>query len=76
MRLFAWVGEDEFGSGEVGLKQALTHLGLIPLVATSEDAMNQPFIVDQLQVQARFYKKTIRLVEFEDVSVKRELSST
>lgn len=30
---FAWVGEDELGSGEVGLKRGYVPAGLIPLVA-------------------------------------------
>ncbi len=43
--LFAWVGEDEFGSGEIGLKQGLVPAGCIPLVAVTEQKMSQPYIV-------------------------------
>lgn len=32
MVLYAWVGEDELGSGEVGLKQALVPAGFIALI--------------------------------------------
>jgi len=31
--IYAWVGEDEFGSGKVGLKQGVVPAGVIPLVA-------------------------------------------
>lgn len=64
LALFAYVGEDEFGSGEVGLKQAHTPSGLIPLVATREAKMDQTYIKEQLQAQANAYGKTIRLVRF------------
>jgi hypothetical protein len=32
LELFAWVGEDELGSGEVGLNRGWFRPGLIPLV--------------------------------------------
>ena len=33
MVLYAWVGEDELGSGEMGIKQAIVPAGNVPLVA-------------------------------------------
>jgi hypothetical protein len=71
MELYAWVGEDELGSGEVGLKQALVPAGLIPLVATTRDKMDRPEIVAQLQAQANRYGKPIRLVRFDEQNTVR-----
>lgn len=59
--LFAWVGEDEFGSGQVGLKQAF---GMIALVSKDREKIEQQYIVDSLQKQANAYGKTIRLCRF------------
>ena len=33
LTIYAWVGEDEYGSGRVGLKQGVVPAGIIPLVA-------------------------------------------
>jgi hypothetical protein len=33
IELFVWLGEDEEGSGEIGLKQALVPARLIPMVS-------------------------------------------
>jgi hypothetical protein len=62
--LFAWVGEDEFGSEEIGLKQAYTPVGLVPLVSVDKDEIGQQFITEQLQKQANKYGKTIKLCKF------------
>ena len=62
--LFAWMGEDEFGSGEVGIKQGFTPCGLIPLVLVSQEKIGQPKIAEQMQVQSKAYGKTIRLIRF------------
>lgn len=67
VRLFAFIGEDEFGSGEIGLKQGQVPAGMIPLVSVSRDKVGQDYIVEQMQRQADIYGKTIRLVEFEPV---------
>lgn len=64
IELFAWVGEDELGSGEIGLKQAFTPVGLIPLVSVDKDKMGQDYIAEQLQMQARQYGKNIKLCRF------------
>ena len=63
--LWAWIGEDEFGSGVVGLKQARTAAGYVALVATERDKIDRPIIRAQLQHQARTFGKTIRLARFE-----------
>jgi hypothetical protein len=62
--LYAWVGEDEFGSGEVGLKQAMCPAGCVPMVAVRPSKMDQTYIKDQLQQQANQYGKTIRFCKF------------
>ncbi len=64
IELFAWLGEDEFGSGEVGIKQARVPAGMVPLVASKDDKMSQDYIVNGLQQQANKYGKTIRLCKF------------
>lgn len=64
MVLYAWVGEDELGSGEVGLKQGIVPAGCIALVASKEGKIDQPFIIEQLRKQASTYGKTIRLCRF------------
>lgn len=60
--LFAWVGEDELGSGEVGIKQGLVPAGCVPLVSVDEGKMGA--LKEQLQSQADRYGKTIRLCRF------------
>jgi len=62
--IYAWVGEDELGSGKVGLKQALTPSGLIPLVSTDQEKISEKYIVEQMQKQFSTYNKTIRLCRF------------
>lgn len=64
MVLWAWVGADELGSGELGLKQARTPAGMIPLVACKEGKIDKPEIAGQLQSQATVFRKVIRLVRF------------
>lgn len=60
---YAWIGEDELGSGVVGLKQGFTAAGLIPLVSIDFDKIDRLDFHEQLQAQANAYGKTIRLVE-------------
>lgn len=64
MKLWAWVGEDELGSGEVGLKQGLCPAGFIPLVACVPGKMNQEYILTQMRAQSQVGGKVIRLVRF------------
>jgi hypothetical protein len=64
MELFAWIGDDEFGSGEVGLKQALTPAGCIPLVAIERDQIDRVYLRRQLQAQADQFGVRIRLARF------------
>lgn len=72
LELYAWVGEDEFGSGDIGLKQALCPAGMIPLVAVKQGKMEQDYIEKQMQRQAKTWGKRIRLVRFKFAGVVKE----
>ncbi len=64
--LYAWVGEDELGSGRIGLKQGLVPAGFIPLVTMDYDAQKimRGAIRLAMEQQAKMYGKKIRLVRF------------
>lgn len=62
--LYAWLGEDEFGSGVVGLKQAMVPAGCIPLVAVDNFKIDREYIQQAMQAQANAYGKTIRFCKF------------
>lgn len=64
VELFAWLGEDELGSGEIGIKQALVPAGMIPLVATRMSKMSRDDLRHAMQRMASQYGKTVRLVRF------------
>lgn len=64
MELYAWVGEDEYGSGVIGIKQGRVATGMIPIVATARSKVDQDYLREQFQKQANEYGKTIRLVRF------------
>lgn len=67
--LIAWIGEDEHGSGKIGIKQALCNAGMIPIVgvADHETKLTYSSIATQMQLQADAHKKVIRLVRYEAV---------
>jgi hypothetical protein len=63
--IYAWVGEDEKGSGRIGLKQGLVPAGYIPLVTMDYDRHKiQGPVRDAMELQSRAYGKKIRLVKF------------
>jgi hypothetical protein len=62
IELFAWLGEDELGSGEIGLKQGNVPAGLIPIVATDESKVRK--VQPQMESQANYYGKKISLCRF------------
>lgn len=62
IELFAWLGEDELGSGEIGIKRGLVPAGMIPLVAVSLEKMKK--LDEAMELQARKYGKKIRLCRF------------
>ena len=64
--LYARVGEDEFGSGRIGLKQGLVPAGYIPLVTMDYDRykIERAQVRDAMEMQSEAYGKKIRLVKF------------
>lgn len=70
VELFALLGEDEFGSGVIGIKQAVAPAGIIPMVATSRQKVEQFW--DQYEFQARRYGKRIRLCRYVFAEIVRE----
>lgn len=62
LELFAWLGEDELGSGQVGIKAGVVPAGCIPLVAIDREQMEK--LTEQMNRQARAYGKKIRLCRF------------
>lgn len=73
IELYAWVGEDELGSGEIGLKQGNVPAGNIPLVAIRRDKVEK--LYPQMEAQATRYGKKIRLVRFTYAEVVRETTA-
>ncbi len=67
VELFAWIGEDEHGSGRVGIKTGKVPAGYIPLAAMGYDRHKLEALRAQLQLQADTFGKTIRLARFEFV---------
>jgi hypothetical protein len=64
LAIYAWVGEDEFGSGRVGLKQGIVPAGTIPLVAMSYHLDRLAKLKPQMEAQAAASGKKIRLCKF------------
>jgi hypothetical protein len=73
VELYAWVGEDELGSGVVGIKQGLVPAGCIPLVAIQREKMDR--LKPQMEVQAYMYGKRIRLCRFQFIEVVSETNA-
>lgn len=63
-QLYAWMGEDELGSGQFGIKQGLVPAGMIPLVATQRKKVDQRYIEQALALQSQQSDKRIYLVHF------------
>jgi len=60
--VYCWMGEDERGSGEVGIKQGFVPAGYIPLVSIDSEKIRK--YKPQLQAQAARYGKKIYLVRY------------
>jgi len=65
MKMYAWVGEDEFGSGKVGIKQAVVPAGLIPIVVMDYHFDKIRKLYPPMEDQAKRFGKKIYLLEFE-----------
>jgi hypothetical protein len=62
--IYAWVGEDEHGSGKVGIKQGLVPAGYIPLACMDYHLDRLAKLLPAMEMQAKMYGKKIRLMKF------------
>lgn len=69
IELYAWLGLDEFGSGEIGLKRGLTPAGDIPMVAISREKLEKFW--PQAEALAAMHGKRIYMVRFKVAEVVR-----
>jgi len=75
LALYAWVGEDEYGSGRIGLKQGMTAAGCIALVAMDFDLHKIARLKPQMEIQAAQFGKKIRLAKFELTEIAAETAA-
>lgn len=68
--LYAWVGRDEYGSGEFGLKQGRVPAGMIPMVSVSQEKLDKYW--GQAEGQSKTYGQRIYLVKLVFAEVIRE----
>lgn len=73
--LYAWMGKDELGSGEIGIKGAVVPAGYIPIVAVNESKVNRDEIANQLNIMGKQYGTRISLCRFKFDEVIREVGS-
>lgn len=64
IELYAWIGEDEFGSGKIGLKQGIVPAGHIPIVVMDYDLHKIAKSWPQAEAQAKQSGKRIYLCRF------------
>jgi hypothetical protein len=72
LAIYAWVGEDELGSGRVGLKQGITPAGCIPLAAMDYHLDRLAKLKPQMEAQAAKSGMKIRLCRFEMTGILAE----
>jgi hypothetical protein len=72
VELYAWIGEDEFGSGRLGLKQGVVPAGLIPIVSVDRAKIDVEGHWPQAEAQAATFGKRIYLCRFQLAEVLRE----
>lgn len=72
MTIYAWVGEDENGSGRIGLKQGLCPAGYIPLACMSYDLHKLARMKPQMEEQAKKSGMKIRLCRFDLADIAAE----
>ena len=75
LAIYAWVGYDEMGSGQIGLKQAITPAGMIPLAAMDYHLDRMMKLKPQLEAQAEKHGKKIRLIRFVAVELEDETAA-
>jgi len=76
IKLYAWIGEDEWGNGEIGIKQARVPAGIIPIVSTKLNKVNQNYIIEAMNIQGKNFDKKIMLCEFHFERVVLEVGDT
>jgi len=65
LSMYAWIGEDENGSGEIGVKQALVPAGMIPIAGIDINKIGQQYIKEAMDNQGKaFGKKKFVYVNF------------
>jgi hypothetical protein len=64
LTLYAWVGADERGGGQIGLKQGMVPAGYIPLVAMDYDLEKLERLAPQMEAMSQQFGKKIRLCKF------------
>lgn len=64
LAIYAWVGEDEHGSGKVGIKMGLVPAGMIPLAAMDYHLDRLAKMMPAMEAQAATFGKKIRLCKF------------
>lgn len=62
IELYAWLGEDELGSTEIGIKQGSVPAGVIPLVSINREKVAR--LAPQMEGQAQEWGKRIKLCRF------------
>jgi hypothetical protein len=67
--MYAWVGEDELGSGRIGLKQAMVPAGMIPLAAMDYHLDRLDKLKPVMEAQAAASGKRIYLVRFQMTAI-------
>lgn len=72
LELYAWIGQDEFGSGVFGLKQGQVPAGLIPMVVIGKDKEKLDKYWFQAERQAKHHGQRIYLVKLAFVEVVQE----
>lgn len=71
--LFAWIGEDELGSGEIGIRAAVCPAGFVPMVAILRHKIDRAEVTEQLEMLAKTYNKPRYLVRFTGVEIVKEI---
>jgi hypothetical protein len=70
---YAWVSEDELGSGVVGIKRGLTPAGDIPLVSVDAWKLQHPDLIEGGQRIVDQFGKTRYLIRLVCVEVVRRI---
>lgn len=70
VELYGWVGRDEMGSGEIGLKQGVCPAGVIPMISIEREKIEKYW--PQAEDQASAYGQQISLVRFRAAEIVKQ----